>query len=172
MAFIEASLEELPVSTKLGQSCLATKISAPGPSSFGWFRHRSLHNRRRGPMGRHHVPWLRQWGPRARSADQVGRSACRGHQPPPTSSGRLSWASLSGPRWGWPILTSFGLVLGLHLVHLSLNRYSDIFCDFLLGQSVLATYILAQKHILHILEVKCGLGIYLDKDACKKCKLS
>ena len=23
----------------LGQSCLATKISAPGPSSFGWFRH-------------------------------------------------------------------------------------------------------------------------------------
>ena len=40
MAFIEASLEELPVSPKLGQSCLATKISAPGPSSFGWFRHR------------------------------------------------------------------------------------------------------------------------------------
>ena len=39
MAFIEASLEELPVSAKLGQSCLATKISAPGPSSFGWFRH-------------------------------------------------------------------------------------------------------------------------------------
>ena len=23
----------------LGQSCLATKISAPGPSNFGWFRH-------------------------------------------------------------------------------------------------------------------------------------
>jgi hypothetical protein len=39
VAFIEASLEELPVSAKLGQSCLATKISAPGPSSFGWFRH-------------------------------------------------------------------------------------------------------------------------------------
>ena len=39
MAFIEASLEELPVSANLGQSCLATKISAPGPSSFGWFRH-------------------------------------------------------------------------------------------------------------------------------------
>ena len=35
-----------------------------------------------------------------------------------------------------------------------LNRYSDIFCDFLLGQSVLATYILAQKHNLHILEGK------------------
>ena len=39
MAFIEASLEELPVSANLGQSCLATTISAPGPSSFGWFRH-------------------------------------------------------------------------------------------------------------------------------------
>jgi len=39
VAFIEASLEELPVSANLGQSCLATKISAPGPSSFGWFRH-------------------------------------------------------------------------------------------------------------------------------------
>ena len=35
MAFIEASLEELPVSANLGQSCLATKISAPGPSSLG-----------------------------------------------------------------------------------------------------------------------------------------
>ena len=58
----------------------------------------------------------------------------------PTSSGRLSWASLSDPRWGWPILTSFGMVLGLHLVHLSLNRRSDIFCDFMSGQSVLPAY--------------------------------
>ena len=61
---------------------------------------------------------------------------------------------MSDPHWGWPVLTCFASVLGLHLVHLSLNRYSDIFCDFLLGQSVLATYILAQKHILHILEGK------------------
>ena len=35
MAFIEASLEELPVSANLGQSCLATQISAPRPSSLG-----------------------------------------------------------------------------------------------------------------------------------------
>ena len=35
MAFIEASLEELPVSAELGQSCLATKINAPGPSRLG-----------------------------------------------------------------------------------------------------------------------------------------
>ena len=39
VAFIEASFKELSVSANLGQSCLATKISAPGPSSFGWFRH-------------------------------------------------------------------------------------------------------------------------------------
>ena len=40
VALIEASLEELPVRAVLGQSCLATKISAPGHSSFGWFRHK------------------------------------------------------------------------------------------------------------------------------------
>src|SRR6185503_12918938 len=101
-----------------------------------------------GPMGRSHVPWLKRWGPRARSADQVGRSACPGHQPPPTSSARLSLAFLSDPHWGWPVLTSFGLVLGLHLVHLSLNYHSNIFCDFMLGQSVLATCILAPKYDL------------------------
>ena len=32
VAFIEASLEELLVRADLGRSCLATKISAPGPS--------------------------------------------------------------------------------------------------------------------------------------------
>ena len=31
------------MSANLGQSCLATKISAPGPSSFGWFRHTNEH---------------------------------------------------------------------------------------------------------------------------------
>ena len=51
------------------------------------------------------------------------------------------WASLSDPHWGWPVLTCFASVLGLQLVHLSLNRYSDIFCDFLSGQSVLVTCI-------------------------------
>ena len=32
MAFIEASHEELSVRAELDQSCLATKISAPGPN--------------------------------------------------------------------------------------------------------------------------------------------
>ena len=36
-AFIEASLEELPVHAELGQSCLATKISAPGPNILGGY---------------------------------------------------------------------------------------------------------------------------------------
>jgi len=35
VAFIEASLEELPVRADLGPSCLATKISAPDPSLLG-----------------------------------------------------------------------------------------------------------------------------------------
>ena len=89
---------------------------------------------------------LKAVGPTGRSGDQgVGRPASGANHPQLLGVG-LVWASLSDPRWGWPVLTCFSLVLGLHLVHLSLNRYSDIFCDFLLGQSVLATYILAQKH--------------------------
>ena len=51
-------------------------------------------------------------------------------------------------------MSDLASVLGLHLVDLILNRYSDIFCNFMSGQSVLATYILAQKHNLHILEGK------------------
>ena len=66
----------------------------------------------------------------------------------------LVWASLSDPRWGWSVLTSFGLVLGLHLVHLSLDHRSDIFCDFMSCQNVLATCILAPKYNLHFLKGK------------------
>ena len=95
---------------------------------------------------------LRRWGPRACSADQGGRPTAQGLQPPPTSSGGLSWAALSGPRWSWFDLSGFGVVLGLHLVQMSLNRRSDIFYDFMSGQSMLATCILAQKHNLHFLE--------------------
>ena len=75
-------------------------------------------------------------------------------QPPPSSSGRLSWASSCLNAGACLVLTAFGLVLGLHLVHLSLNRRSDIFCGFMSGQSVLATCILAQKHNLHFREGK------------------
>ena len=87
-----------------------------------------------------------------RSADQTGRPAYQWRQPPPTSSGGLSWAALSEPRWSWLVLSGLNLILGLHLVHLSLNLRSDIFCDFMSGQSVLLTCILAQKYNLHFLE--------------------
>ena len=96
-----------------------------------------------GPMGKRHMPWLRRWGPRTRSADQVGRSAYPDHQPTPTSTCGLSWASLSGPRWGWPVLICLNWVPASLLVHLSLNRCSDNFCDFMSGQNVLVTCILA-----------------------------
>ena len=95
-----------------------------------------------------------QGGRPGRSADLVGRSACPGLQPPPTSSHGLSWTSSCLNAGACLVLTEFGLVLGLHLVHLSLNHRSDIFCDLMSGQSVLATCILAQKHNLHVLEGK------------------
>ena len=59
---------------------------------------------------------------------------------------------MSGPRWPRSVLSGFGVVLGLHLVQLSLNRCSNNFCDFMSGQSVLATCILAQKYNMHFLE--------------------
>jgi hypothetical protein len=76
----------------------------------------------------------------------------QGLQPPPTSSGGLFWAALSESRWFWLVLSGLNLILGLHLVHLSLNLRSDIFCDFMSGQNMLATCILAQKQNLHFLE--------------------
>ena len=67
-------------------------------------------------------------------AGRPGRSVgLPGPPTAPTSSGGLSWAALSGPRWCWPVLSGFGVVLGLHLVQMSLNRYSDIVCDFMSG---------------------------------------
>ena len=95
---------------------------------------------------------LRLWGPQASSANQVGRSTCPGRQPPPSTSNWLSWASSCLNAGACLILTDFGVVLGLHLVQMSLNRRSDIFYYFMSGQSVLAIYILAQKHNLHFLE--------------------
>ena len=77
---------------------------------------------------------LRQWGPWARSADQVDLSACPGYQPPPSSSNGLSWASSCLNARVFLVLTFFGVVLGLQLVQLSLNRCSDNFCDFMSGQ--------------------------------------
>ena len=102
-----------------------------------------LQNRLEQPVRRRHVVKLRRWGPRASSADQIGQSTCPGHQPPPSSSNELSWASSCLNAGVCLALTGFGVVLGQHLVQLSLSLCSDNFCDFVSGQSVLVTCILA-----------------------------
>ena len=64
---------------------------------------------------------------------------------------QLSLSCLWGDSY-YTQVSTIQVVLPQHLVQLSLNRRSDIFCDFMLGQSVLATCILAQKYNLHFLE--------------------
>ena len=93
-------------------------------------------------------------GPMGQVSRPVGRSTYQVGQPTPASSSRLSWAFLSDPRWSWPVLACLNWVLASFLLHLSLNRCSDNFCDFMSGQSVLVTCILALKHNLHILKGK------------------
>ena len=93
--------------------------------------------------------WLKAVGPLGRqSTSVVGRPPSGTNRPQLLAIG-LVWASSCPKVVARLVLTGFALVLGLHLVHLSLNLHSDIFYDFLSGQSMLATYILAQKHILH-----------------------
>jgi len=85
-----------------------------------------------------------------------------GRQPPPTAGG---WACLGLLVWsmlGLACLDSFCFGSWATLVQLSLNRCSDIFYDFLSGQSVLVTCILAQKHILHILEGKVWFMNFIE----------
>ena len=82
-------------------------------------------------------------GPMGQVGRPVGRLTCQVGQPTPASSNRLSWASLSGPRGSWTILACLNWVLASLLAHPSLNRFSDNFCDFISGQSVLVTCILA-----------------------------
>ena len=75
-------------------------------------------------------------------ADRQGWSV--GLPGPPTAPTSWSGLVLVSPCpkvEAWPAPAGFASVLGLHLVHLSLNQYSDIFCDFVLGQSVLVTSI-------------------------------
>ena len=56
----------------------------------------------------------------------VGRPAHGANRPQSPSCGR-SWPPLSDPCWSWPVLSGFGLIFGLHLVHLRLNLCFDIF---------------------------------------------
>ena len=52
----------------------------------------------------------------------------------------------------WPVLSGLNWVLGLHLVHLSLNRCYDNLCNFMSGQSMLETCKISSKSPAHILE--------------------
>ena len=106
------------------------------------------------------------------SADQGGRPATQWPQLPQLLGVGLVCASSCPKVVARLVLTGFALVFGLHLVHLSLILRSNIFCDFMLGQSVLTTCMLAQTHILHILEHKVWFRDLFGQDACKKCKLS
>ena len=111
------------------------------------------------------------WQRRGGRAHGPGRPTTPWRQTAPASFGCLVWASTCLIFGAWPVLSWFVLILGLHLVELSLNGCSNIFCDFMLTKVYLQPAYYLQKHILHILEVKCGLRVYLDKDARKKCKL-
>ena len=112
----------------------------------------SLQNRLWEPVRKHHMEKLRRWGPWARSADQeVGRPAHGSNRPQLLGVG-LVWASSCPKVVARPVLTGFALVLGLHLIHLSLIRRSDIFYDFLSGQSVLAHAKIGSKSPAHILK--------------------
>ena len=88
------------------------------------------------------------------SADQGGGPTGPWHQPPPTAGGWAFLGLLLSDHRGLPCLDLIRSGSWATLVHLSLNLCSDIFCDFLPGQSVLATCILVQKQVLHISKSK------------------
>ena len=103
--------------------CVCVCVLFSTPLVFIAGSHQPQHpNRRCEPTGKHHVPWLRRWGPRAWPADQVGRSACPGRQLPRTSWSGLVLVSPYPKVEARPAPAGFASVLGLHLVHLSLNR--------------------------------------------------
>ena len=67
----------------------------------------------------------------------VGRPALAANRPQLLGVG-LVWACPGLNTEVELVLNDLASVLGLHLVQLSLNRRSNNFCDFMLGQSVLA----------------------------------
>src|SRR6185503_2846042 len=83
-------------------------------------RSSSLQNRPWEPVRKRHMAKLRRWGPWAWSADQrVGRPAHGSNHPQLLGVG-LVWASSCSKVVARPVLTGTALVLGLHLIHLSL----------------------------------------------------
>ena len=114
----------------------------------------SLQNRLWEPVRKRHMAKLRWWGPWARSADQeVGRPAHGSNRPQLLRVG-LVWASSCPKVVARPALIRFALVLGLHLMHLSLILRSDIFCR---AKVCLHPAKLAQNHLHTFSSTICGI---------------
>ena len=101
------------------------------------------------PMRRCHVYGLRRWGPWA--GRRPGWSA--GLPVAPTIPNLLWWVVLGCLVWSTLVLACLEWIWCGSWATLGPIE-SDIFCDFMSGQSVLATCILAQKHNLHFLRGK------------------
>ena len=95
----------------------------------------------------------RSWGGVAHGP---GRPTCRSVDLPggPIDPSFVQQAVLGLLVWSTVVLACLNWVLASLLVHLNLNRCSYNFCDFMSGQIVLVTCILAWKHNLHILKNK------------------
>ena len=114
----------------------------------------SLQNRLWELVRKHHVAKLRRWGLWARSADQeVGRPAHSSNRPQLLRVG-LVWASSCPKVVARPVLIGFALVLGLHLMHLSLILCSDIFCR---AKMCLHPAKLAQNHLHTFSNTNCRI---------------
>ena len=117
----------------------------------------SLQNRLWEPVRKHHVAKLRRWGPWARSADQeVGRPAHGSNRPQLLGVG-LVWASSCPKVVARPVSTGIALVLGLHLIHLSLILGSGNFCDLCRAKVCLKPAKLAQNHLHTFSSTICGI---------------
>ena len=91
----------------------------------------------------------RSWGG---GAHGPGRPTSPWCQPPAIF---FLWAVLASLVWSMLVSACLERIWSgswATLVHLSLNFCSDIICDFMSSQSILATCILAQKHSLYFLE--------------------
>ena len=91
-------------------------------------------------------------GPMGQVGRPGGRPACPRLQPPPTAGGWACLGFLLSKSCGTACLNWICFGPWAPFDHLSLILCSDIFCDFLSGQSVLATCKISSKPPAHILK--------------------
>ena len=90
------------------------------------------------PLGANDTPprsWLKAMGPMGWPADQGGRPALPGHQPPPAAGGWACLGLLLSKSCGTACLNWICFNSWATLCRLSLNRCSDNFCNFMSGHS-------------------------------------